>query len=58
MIEAGKIRPAMFEKEYIGLESIKEAMKDLGERKVWGKAVVKIGEQAGGGIKTKTDAKL
>jgi len=40
MLEAGQLRPTVFEREYKGLESIVTAMKDLQARKVWGKAVV------------------
>ena len=32
----------MFEREYRGLRSVVAAMKDLAERKVWGKAVILI----------------
>jgi len=42
MWEKGLLKPAVFEKEYHGLESVVTAMKDLRERKVWGKAVIRM----------------
>lgn len=36
----------MYEKEYRGLESVKDALHDLNERKVWGKAVIEIGNSS------------
>lgn len=44
MIEKGMIKPTVFEKEYRGLESVKVALRDLSERRVWGKAVVVLEE--------------
>jgi hypothetical protein len=38
MWEKGLLKPAVFEKEYKGLESVVTTMKDLSARKVWGKA--------------------
>jgi NADPH2:quinone reductase len=40
MWESGLLKPTVYEKEYYGLESVREAMQDLYERRVWGKAVV------------------
>ncbi|CAO1636344.1 unnamed protein product [Parajaminaea phylloscopi] len=37
-----KIKPTVFEKIYQGLESLPEGLKDLAERKTWGKAVVRV----------------
>jgi NADPH2:quinone reductase len=42
MIENGLIKPTIYDKQYIGLESVVDAMSDLSERKVWGKAVIRI----------------
>jgi len=42
MWEKGLVKPAVFEKEYNGLESVVTAMEDLSERKVWGKAIIKV----------------
>ncbi|KAL2061340.1 hypothetical protein VTL71DRAFT_7613 [Oculimacula yallundae] len=38
--ESGKLKPAVYEEEYRGLESVVRALKDLEGRKVWGKAVI------------------
>lgn len=37
-----RIKPTVFEKVYQGLESLPEGLKDLSERKTWGKAVVRV----------------
>jgi NADPH2:quinone reductase len=42
MIDNDLIKPTAY-KEYEGLQSVSEAMADLSERKVWGKAIIKIG---------------
>jgi len=42
LIKNGDLKPYIFDKKYIGLESVIEAMRDLKDRKVWGKAVVVI----------------
>ena len=47
MIKEGKVTPTVFEKEYIGLGSLGEAMYDMADRKVWRKAVVMIDEEVG-----------
>jgi NADPH:quinone reductase len=42
MWENGLLRPTVFDQNYRGLESVTSAMKDLQDRKVWGKAVVML----------------
>lgn len=43
LMEAGKIRGTNFEdREYVGLESVGEALQALGARETWGKVVVKV----------------
>ncbi|KAG9243647.1 zeta-crystallin [Calycina marina] len=42
MLSKGLLKPTVYDHEYRGLESVSHALKDLGERKVWGKAVVRI----------------
>ncbi len=37
----------MYDEEYKGLESVPRALKDLEDRKVWGKAVVQVDEEEG-----------
>jgi len=46
MIRRGKIRSTIYEHRYEGLEQVPQALKDLGSRKIWGKAVVKINPTA------------
>lgn len=43
LIKQGKFRPTVFtDKEFIGLESLPEALKALGSRGTWGKVIVKV----------------
>ncbi|EPE35531.1 NAD(P)-binding Rossmann-fold containing protein [Glarea lozoyensis ATCC 20868] len=42
MIDKDLIKPTVYDKEYTGLESVPEAMTDLSDRKVWGKAIIKV----------------
>ncbi|KAF3764368.1 NAD(P)-binding protein [Cryphonectria parasitica EP155] len=43
LVEAGKFKPTVFtEKDFVGLESIPDALKALGSRETWGKVVVKV----------------
>ncbi|KAH8906195.1 NAD(P)-binding protein [Coniochaeta sp. PMI_546] len=45
LIDEGKIRPVVYDEVYKGLESVPRALKDLEERKVWGKAVVQVDQE-------------
>jgi len=43
LIDQGKFRPTVYtDKEYVGLESVRYALKALGGRETWGKVVVKV----------------
>ena len=43
LFDSGKVRGTIYdEKEYIGLESVPEALEALGKRETWGKVVIKI----------------
>ncbi|KAI1327546.1 zeta-crystallin [Xylariaceae sp. FL0255] len=42
MIDQGKIKPTIYEKEYKGLQAIPEALADIASRKVWGKAIIQV----------------
>lgn len=43
LMESGKFRGTCFtDKEYVGLESVPEALKALGARDTWGKVVIKV----------------
>ncbi len=44
MIHEGLIRPCVYEQVYKGLSAVPKAFNDLAARKIWGKAVVTIGE--------------
>ncbi|OIW25952.1 NAD(P)-binding protein [Coniochaeta ligniaria NRRL 30616] len=45
LIEEGKIKPVVYDEVYKGLESVPRALKDLEDRKVWGKAVVQVDDE-------------
>lgn len=45
LIDSGKIKPTVFE-AYGGLESVPRALDDLSNRKVSGKAVIKVSPEA------------
>ncbi|KAF6804105.1 NAD-binding rossmann-fold containing protein [Colletotrichum sojae] len=47
LIESGRVRPVVYEPDYNGLESVKQALKDMVARKIWGKAVVSINATSG-----------
>lgn len=48
LVSEGKFRGTEFtDKEYVGLESIPEALKALGGRETWGKVVVKVPQSGG-----------
>jgi len=45
MVENGDIKAVVYEETYKGLSDIPRAMKDLEERKVWGRAVIDIEDE-------------
>jgi NADPH2:quinone reductase len=46
LMDAGKFRGTVFtDKEFVGLESVPEALKALGSRGSWGKVVVKVPQE-------------
>jgi len=47
LMESGKFKGTRFtDKEYIGLESVPQALIALGGRETWGKVVVKVPQEA------------
>lgn len=43
LVREGKFRATLFtDKEFVGLESVSDALKALGSRETWGKVVVKV----------------
>jgi NADPH:quinone reductase-like Zn-dependent oxidoreductase len=44
MVTAGKIKPVQYAAEYTGLRDIPRALEDMRQRKVWGRAVVKVSD--------------
>jgi NADPH2:quinone reductase len=45
LVKEGKIKPTVYDGDYRGLESIPRAMRDMADRKVWGKAVIVVDEE-------------
>lgn len=51
LVKQGKFRGTVFtDKEYVGLDSVPEALKSLGSRGTWGKVVVKVPQEGGSKI--------
>lgn len=46
LIDEGKLRPAVFERIYNGLEELPQGLDDLSKRRTWGKAVLRIQPKA------------
>ncbi|GAA94181.1 uncharacterized protein L969DRAFT_618571 [Mixia osmundae IAM 14324] len=42
LIRQGKLRPAVYDKQFVGLESVTAGLKALTNRETWGKAVVTV----------------
>jgi NADPH:quinone reductase len=53
LIDSNKIRPAVFDRAYQGLDSVPRALHDIATRKVWGKAVVQVDSTESGAQLTK-----
>jgi NADPH:quinone reductase-like Zn-dependent oxidoreductase len=46
LVEDGKIEPVIYKERYIGLESVPRALEDAKTHKAWGRAVLRINEEA------------
>ncbi|WVR07176.1 hypothetical protein IAU60_004217 [Kwoniella sp. DSM 27419] len=44
LLATGKVKQVLYNKPYVGLDKVSEGLKDIEDRKVWGKAVVRIRE--------------
>lgn len=42
IIAGGTIQPVVYDRPYKGLEAVPEALKDIANRKVWGKAIIDV----------------
>ncbi|KAI1857558.1 uncharacterized protein JN550_013191 [Neoarthrinium moseri] len=47
LVTDGKIKPTVYDQDYLGLESVPKALGDIASRKTWGKAVIKVSGQEG-----------
>lgn len=46
LARSGRIKPVIYKEKYTGLGDISRALKDLQNRRTWGRAIVTINEQA------------
>jgi D-arabinose 1-dehydrogenase-like Zn-dependent alcohol dehydrogenase len=46
LVEKGKIQPVIYSEGYHGLEAVPRALDDAKERRAWGRAVLRIDEDA------------
>ncbi|KAK8864260.1 hypothetical protein IAR55_001506 [Kwoniella newhampshirensis] len=57
LLSSGTVKPVLYKKMYKGLETVSEGLGDIEQRKVWGKAVVRIRDGAGEKEGQKDDVK-
>jgi NADPH:quinone reductase-like Zn-dependent oxidoreductase len=58
LVDSGKIQPIIYEKEYQSLKAVPEALEDAKNHKAWGRAILKINEDAESGSQQEKRAKL
>lgn len=46
LVDAGKIQPVIYKEDYRGLEAIPRALDDAKNHRAWGRAVLRINEDA------------
>ncbi len=46
LVDNGGIRPVIYPETYRGLEEVPRAMDDMQSKKVWGRAILRIDEDA------------
>ncbi|KAF2856872.1 NAD(P)-binding protein [Plenodomus tracheiphilus IPT5] len=46
LVDAGKIEPVIYKEQYMGLEAVPRALEDAKEHRTWGRAVLRINEDA------------
>lgn len=46
LVDSGSIKPVIYPTEYRGLEELPKALEDLRSKKVWGRAILRINEDA------------
>ncbi|KAF2632606.1 zeta-crystallin [Macroventuria anomochaeta] len=46
LVDSGKIQPVIYKEEYRGLEAVPEALEDAKNHKAWGRAILRIDENA------------
>lgn len=50
LVKKGKIKPVIYKESYLGLDSVPKALEDANSHKAWGRAVLRINEEAERGI--------
>jgi len=46
LVAEGRIEPVIYKEDYVGLQSVPKALEDAKTRKAWGRAVLRINEEA------------
>jgi hypothetical protein len=58
LVDNGCIKPIIYDAEYRGLEAVSRALEDAKEHRTWGRAVLRINEEAGKATYNKMASKL
>ncbi|KAG9202049.1 hypothetical protein G6514_004717 [Epicoccum nigrum] len=58
LVDGRSIKPVIYDAEYRGLEAMSRALEDAKEHRAWGRAVLRINEEAEEAVRKKTASKL
>ena len=53
LVEEGKVKAVIYNEDYRGLEAVPRALRALEAHKAWGRAVLRINEEAENEVKAK-----
>jgi transcription elongation factor SPT5 len=53
LVEASLIQPIIYKESYMGLDAVPRALEDAGRHKAWGRAILRINEDAEVGEKAR-----
>lgn len=46
LVDSGQIQPVIYKEEYRGLETMSKALEDAKDHKAWGRAVLRVDDNA------------
>lgn len=46
LVDSGQIQPVIYKEEYRGLEAMSKALEDAKDHKAWGRAVLRVDDNA------------